>query len=224
MGTGAGLSAGAGGCSVAGGCSGAGASSAAGAGAGSSFGVSAGSFSGAGSVAEGAFLPVIAAKPGGWGRGCFGICALVSLICFGVRAPDQRSLLQIRDLNSEAGVPAPDQASPHRTDSLCSGTAVLGQGNQVTEPEQGLGDFYRLWLALVTSLQTNLPAQAGAARNSHPGPAHSAACPYPLLWDRSIWSCSPPRHPPWARTGLGRLGPGHLSLGTWLLSPAPTPL
>lgn len=99
---------------------------------------------------------------------------------------------------------------------------MLGGGNQVTEPGQGLGDFYRLGLALVTSLQTNLPAQAGAARNSHPGPAHSAACPYPLLWDCNTWSCPPATSQ--AHTGLGRPGPGHLSLGTQLLSPPPKPL
>lgn len=225
-GTGAGLSAGTVGCSVAGGCSGAGGSSAAGAGADSSFGVGTGSFfgvAGAGSVAGGAVLPVIVAKPGGWGRRCFAVSTLGSLLCFRVPAPDQRSLLQIWDLNSKVGVPALDQASPLWTDGLCCRTAVLGGGNQVTEPEQGLGDFYRLRLALVTSLQTNMPAQAETARNSHPGPAHSAAHPYPLLWDCSTWSCPPPPSPQ-AHTGLGKPGPGHLSSGTWLLSPAPTPL
>lgn len=100
---------------MAGGCSGAGGSSAAGAGADSSFGVGSGSFfgvAGAGSVAGDAVLPVIAAKPGGWGRRCFRVSAPGCLLCFRVPAPDQRSLLQIWDLNSEVGVPALDQASP----------------------------------------------------------------------------------------------------------------
>lgn len=90
-GTGAGLSAGAVGCSMAGGCSGAGGSSAAGAGADSSFGVGTGSFfgaGGAGSVAGGVVLPVIAAKPGGWGRRYFGVSAPGCLLCFRVPAPD----------------------------------------------------------------------------------------------------------------------------------------
>lgn len=34
----------------------------------------------------------------------------------------------------------------------------------------------------------------------------------------------PPPPSPQAHAGLGKPGPGHLSLGTWLLSPAPTPL
>lgn len=225
MGTGAALSVGAGGCSVAGGCSGAGVSSAAGAGVASSFGAGAGSSfgaAGAGSAAGGAVLPVIAAKP----RGCFGVSSLGSLLWIGVPAPDQKSLLQTWDLDADDGVPAPDQASPLWIRCLDSGRTVPAAGrlcweggNQVTEPGQGLGDFYRLVLALVTSLQTNLPAQAGAARNSHPGPAHSAACPYPLLWDCNTWSCPPATSQ--AHTGLSRPGPGHLSLGTELLSPPP---
>lgn len=99
---------------------------------------------------------------------------------------------------------------------------MLGGENQVTEPEQGLGDFYRLWLALVTSLQTNLPAQAGrpgiATRDLH---IQQPPLPPPMGWQ--LMGPAPQR-PPWPHPGLGRPGPGHLSLGTWLLSPAAAPL
>lgn len=121
MGTGAELSVGAGG------CSGAGVSSAAGAGAGCCFGagaVSSFGAAGAGSAAGGAVLPVIASKP----RGCFGVSSLGSLLWIGVPALDQKSLLQIWDLDADDGVPAPDRASPLWIRCLDSGRTVSAAG------------------------------------------------------------------------------------------------
>lgn len=64
-----------------------------------------------------------------------------SLLWFGVPALNQRSLLQIQDLDSEAEVPALDQVSPLWTDRLGSGTAVLEGGNRSLSQNRGWGIF-----------------------------------------------------------------------------------
>lgn len=95
-------------------------------------------------------------------------------------------LLQIKDLSSGS-----ELWTPRLEEGPCSGPgvstrdrcSVLGGGNQLTEPERELGDFYRLWLALVTSLQTNLPEQAGlpgiATRELH---IQQPPLPPPMGW------------------------------------------